>query len=144
MKIDFCDNVRYLEVLFDNKLRFESHVNKVVTKASQLSSELLCLTVQKPLACMLLKSFIESLCDTRLKAIARWFNLAQLRFISLYRSDRSTQRCSSLLDYHSNHFHRQTSHQLCKMLISRLFVSLQYNQCLQSHITTPAPRLCSH
>ena len=33
--IVFCDNVKYLGVLVDNKLRFEEHVQNTVTKASQ-------------------------------------------------------------------------------------------------------------
>ena len=33
VEIDCCDNVKYLGVLFDNKLHFKNHVNNVVTKS---------------------------------------------------------------------------------------------------------------
>jgi hypothetical protein len=35
IEIELCDNVKYLGVLIDNTLRFESHVDNLVTKASQ-------------------------------------------------------------------------------------------------------------
>ena len=45
---NFCDNVKYLRVLFDSKSRFENHVNNVVSKENQrsLPSELLIIRVQ--------------------------------------------------------------------------------------------------
>ena len=63
VKIDFCDNVKYLGVQIDNKLRFESHVNNVVTKASQRMFIIRTFLYQstKPLASMLFKSFIMSI-----------------------------------------------------------------------------------
>ena len=33
--IDLCDKVKYLGVIIDSNLRFEDHVNNVVTKANQ-------------------------------------------------------------------------------------------------------------
>ena len=63
VNIDFCDNVKYLGVLFDNKLRFEDHVNNVVSKANQRMFVIRTFNYQstKPLACMLFKSFIVSI-----------------------------------------------------------------------------------
>ena len=35
IKIEFCDNIKYLGVLADNKLCFKEYVQNTVTKASQ-------------------------------------------------------------------------------------------------------------
>ena len=62
VNIDFCETVKYLGILIDHKLRFESHVNNVVTKASQRMFIIRTFMYKstKPLACMLFKSFIVS------------------------------------------------------------------------------------
>ena len=61
--IELCDNVKYLGVLIDNKLRFESHVDNLVTKASQRMHivRTFCYTSTKLLSSMLFKSFIISI-----------------------------------------------------------------------------------
>ena len=58
-----CDNVKYLGVLIDNKLRFESHIDNLVTKASQRMHivKTFCHTSTKLLSSMLFKSFIISI-----------------------------------------------------------------------------------
>ena len=55
VKIEFCDNVKYLGVLIDNKLRFENHFNNVASKANQRMFVIKTFNYQstKPLACML-------------------------------------------------------------------------------------------
>jgi hypothetical protein len=55
VKIDLCDNVKYLGVLIDDKLRFSNHVTKVVSKASQRMFIIRTFLYQstKPLASML-------------------------------------------------------------------------------------------
>ena len=62
-KILICDNVKYLRVLFDNKARFENHVNNVVSKANQRMFVIKNFNYHstKPLACMLFKSLIVSI-----------------------------------------------------------------------------------
>ena len=62
VKLEFCDNVKYLGVLIDNKLRLENHVNNVVSKANQRMFVIRTFNYQsrKPLAGMLFKSFIVS------------------------------------------------------------------------------------
>ena len=62
VSIDFCDSAKYLGIVIDNKLRFDTHVNKVVTKASQRMHIIRTFLYQstKPLASMLFKSFIIS------------------------------------------------------------------------------------
>ena len=63
VKIDFCDNVKYLGVLFDNKLPFENYVNNVVSKANQRMVAIRTSNYQstKPLACVLFNSIIVSI-----------------------------------------------------------------------------------
>ena len=61
--ITMCDKVNYLGVLVDHKLRFEEHVQSIVTKAEQrmhIVRNFVYLST-RPLATMLFKSFIISL-----------------------------------------------------------------------------------
>ena len=61
--IVFCDNVKYLGVLVDNKLRFAEHVQNTVTKASQRMYIVRAFLYKstKSLSAVLFKSFIISI-----------------------------------------------------------------------------------
>jgi hypothetical protein len=62
VSISLSDNVKYLRVQIDNKLRFEEHINSVATKASQrlyIVRNFVYLS-STTLARMLFKSFIIS------------------------------------------------------------------------------------
>ena len=62
-EISFCSSVKYLGVEVDDRLRFEDHIENIVTKANQrmyIVRNFLYLST-KPLACMLFKSFVLSL-----------------------------------------------------------------------------------
>ena len=63
VEIEFCDNVKYLGILVDNKLRFEEHVQNTVTKASQRMHIVRTFLYKstKSLSAMLFKSFIISI-----------------------------------------------------------------------------------
>ena len=60
INIEFCDNVKYLGVFVDNKLRFEEYVQNTVTKASQKMHIVRTFLYKstKSLSIMLFKSFI--------------------------------------------------------------------------------------
>ena len=61
--IDLCDKVIYLGVIIDSNLRFEDHVNNVVTKANQrmFVVKTFCNQSTSALSAMLFKSFIISI-----------------------------------------------------------------------------------
>ena len=63
MVLEICHNVKYIGVIIDNNLRFESHVDNLVTKASQRMHIVrsVCYTSTKLLSSMLFKGSIISI-----------------------------------------------------------------------------------